>query len=183
MALKLTADPERELASIEYWIMGSLNGISLYDRVVHFGGNGITAYYNYNGYGKDKKVGHQHHEEKCFSNGYGVKRNSKKTGKKFYGCSNYPTCDFAAPNVPTGEKCPECGGYILAGLAFLANPCVNIFDIFPDIFRLFALFDGDVQAVQQLIDPLLLGQTGIKVGGTSVVKFHDSTSVFQKVSP
>ena len=30
MALKLTADPERELASIEYWIMGSLNGISLY---------------------------------------------------------------------------------------------------------------------------------------------------------
>ena len=30
MALKLTADPERELASIEYWIMGSLNGISIY---------------------------------------------------------------------------------------------------------------------------------------------------------
>lgn len=30
MCLKLTADPERELASIEYWIMGSLNGISSY---------------------------------------------------------------------------------------------------------------------------------------------------------
>ena len=30
MCLKLTADPERELASIEYWIMGSLNGISIY---------------------------------------------------------------------------------------------------------------------------------------------------------
>ena len=30
IGLKLTADPERELASIEYWIMGSLNGISLY---------------------------------------------------------------------------------------------------------------------------------------------------------
>ena len=30
MALKLTADPERELASIEYWIMGSLSGISLH---------------------------------------------------------------------------------------------------------------------------------------------------------
>ena len=28
MCLKLTADPERELASIEYWIMGSLNGVS-----------------------------------------------------------------------------------------------------------------------------------------------------------
>lgn len=29
MAFKLTADPERQLASIEYWIMGSLSGISL----------------------------------------------------------------------------------------------------------------------------------------------------------
>ena len=35
MALKLTADPERELASIEYWIMGSLNGVSVYS----IGGN------------------------------------------------------------------------------------------------------------------------------------------------
>lgn len=30
MCLKLTADPERELASIEYWMMGSLNGVSVY---------------------------------------------------------------------------------------------------------------------------------------------------------
>ena len=29
MALKLMADPEKELASIEYWIMGSLNGIRM----------------------------------------------------------------------------------------------------------------------------------------------------------
>ncbi len=29
MMLKLTADPEKELASIEYWIMGSLNGITI----------------------------------------------------------------------------------------------------------------------------------------------------------
>ena len=28
MCLKLTADPERELASIEYWIMGSLNSVN-----------------------------------------------------------------------------------------------------------------------------------------------------------
>lgn len=35
MCLKLTADPERELASIEYWIMGSLNAISVYS----IGGN------------------------------------------------------------------------------------------------------------------------------------------------
>lgn len=45
-----------------------------------------------------------------------LKKASKKTGKKFYGCSNYPNCDFAAPGIPTGEKCPECGGYIIAGI-------------------------------------------------------------------
>ena len=35
MCFKLTADPEQELASIEYWIMGSLNGISAHS----LGGN------------------------------------------------------------------------------------------------------------------------------------------------
>ena len=45
-----------------------------------------------------------------------VKRISKKTGKKFYGCSAYPTCDFAAPGLPTGDICKECGGYILKGI-------------------------------------------------------------------
>ena len=45
-----------------------------------------------------------------------VKRVSKKTGKKFYGCTNYPKCDFASPNVPTGDICPECGGFILSGI-------------------------------------------------------------------
>lgn len=44
-----------------------------------------------------------------------LKRVSKK-GKRFYGCSNYPECDFAAPGIPTGEKCPECGGYIISGI-------------------------------------------------------------------
>ena len=29
MLLKLTADPEKQLASIEYWMMGSLNGVSV----------------------------------------------------------------------------------------------------------------------------------------------------------
>ena len=44
-----------------------------------------------------------------------VKRTSKK-GKKFYGCTNYPKCDFASPGVPTGDICPECGGYIINGI-------------------------------------------------------------------
>ncbi len=44
-----------------------------------------------------------------------LKKISKK-GKKFYGCSNYPNCDFASPGVPTGDKCPECGGFIINGI-------------------------------------------------------------------
>ncbi len=44
-----------------------------------------------------------------------LKKISKK-GKKFYGCSAYPKCDFASPGVPTGERCSECGGYIISGI-------------------------------------------------------------------
>ncbi|MBR4116475.1 MAG: type I DNA topoisomerase [Clostridia bacterium] len=44
-----------------------------------------------------------------------VKRISKK-GKKFYGCTNYPKCNFASPGVPTGEVCKECGSYIINGI-------------------------------------------------------------------
>ncbi len=44
-----------------------------------------------------------------------VKKTSQKTHKNFYGCSNYPQCDFASPGVPTGEVCKECGSYIIKG--------------------------------------------------------------------
>ena len=44
-----------------------------------------------------------------------VKRVKRGTNKTFYGCSKYPTCDFAAPGIPTGDVCPECGAYILKG--------------------------------------------------------------------
>ena len=44
-----------------------------------------------------------------------VKRLSKK-GNKFYGCANYPQCDFASPGIPTGDICAECGSYIISGI-------------------------------------------------------------------
>lgn len=44
-----------------------------------------------------------------------VKRVKRNTNKSFYGCSNYPKCDFAAPGLPTGDVCTECGSYILRG--------------------------------------------------------------------
>lgn len=36
-----------------------------------------------------------------------IERRTRK-GKVFYGCSNYPKCDYASWYRPTGEKCPKC---------------------------------------------------------------------------
>ena len=41
-----------------------------------------------------------------------ILRKSKK-GKSFYGCSNYPQCDFISWYKPTGELCKECGSYMV----------------------------------------------------------------------
>ena len=38
-----------------------------------------------------------------------AERRSKKRGKAFYGCSNYPNCDFVCWDKPVPEACPECG--------------------------------------------------------------------------
>ncbi len=38
-----------------------------------------------------------------------AQRRSKKRGKAFFGCSNYPECDFVCWDRPVAEKCPECG--------------------------------------------------------------------------
>lgn len=37
-----------------------------------------------------------------------IEKKSKK-GKVFYGCNNYPKCKTAYWDLPTGEKCPNCG--------------------------------------------------------------------------
>lgn len=37
-----------------------------------------------------------------------VKRTSKK-GRVYYGCNNYPKCDFMSWEEPTAEICPQCG--------------------------------------------------------------------------
>lgn len=36
-----------------------------------------------------------------------------KTGKIFYGCSGYPTCNFASWDKPTNLRCPKCKSYIV----------------------------------------------------------------------
>ena len=41
-----------------------------------------------------------------------VAKRSKK-GRRFYGCSNYPECDFVSWSEPTNEKCPKCGSIMV----------------------------------------------------------------------
>jgi DNA topoisomerase-1 len=41
-----------------------------------------------------------------------VERKSRR-GKVFFGCANYPDCDFTLWNRPLPEKCPECGALFL----------------------------------------------------------------------
>jgi DNA topoisomerase-1 len=47
---------------------------------------------------------------KCPKDGGEIaERRSKKRGKAFYGCENYPNCDFVVWDKPVAETCPECG--------------------------------------------------------------------------
>lgn len=41
-----------------------------------------------------------------------VRKRSKK-GRNFFGCSNYPKCEFVSWDEPIAEKCPECGGLMV----------------------------------------------------------------------
>ncbi len=40
-------------------------------------------------------------------------RGKGRGGRTFYGCSNYPTCDFAVNRRPVPQPCPECNGLLL----------------------------------------------------------------------
>ncbi len=45
-----------------------------------------------------------------------VERRSKRgkgRGKVFYGCTNYPQCDFITYDKPTNQKCPKCGQFLV----------------------------------------------------------------------
>ncbi|MEY8337265.1 type I DNA topoisomerase [Lachnospiraceae bacterium 62-35] len=45
-------------------------------------------------------------------NGEVVIKKTKK-GRKYYGCSNNPECEFMSWQKPSEEKCPECGRYMM----------------------------------------------------------------------
>jgi len=72
----------------------------------------FTACSNYPNckYIKQKEVGVGCPREGC--GGQIVERRSRR-GKLFYGCGNYPDCDFTLWYKPVPEPCPECGTPLL----------------------------------------------------------------------
>jgi DNA topoisomerase-1 len=43
-----------------------------------------------------------------------VEKKARRRGNIFYGCSNYPNCDFTSAYKPVAEPCPQCGSpYLL----------------------------------------------------------------------
>jgi DNA topoisomerase-1 len=41
------------------------------------------------------------------------RRRAKGKGREFYGCTNYPDCDFIIYNKPTASNCPKCGWFLV----------------------------------------------------------------------
>ena len=44
----------------------------------------------------------------CPKDGGDIVERKSRRGKVFYGCANYPDCDFTLWNKPIAEPCPEC---------------------------------------------------------------------------
>jgi len=42
-----------------------------------------------------------------------VARKTKGRGKEFYGCTNYPECDFISHFKPINQNCPKCGFFMV----------------------------------------------------------------------
>jgi DNA topoisomerase-1 len=49
----------------------------------------------------------------CPKDGGDIVERKSRRGKVFFGCANYPDCDFTLWNRPIAEKCPDCGAPFL----------------------------------------------------------------------
>jgi DNA topoisomerase-1 len=58
-----------------------------------------------------------------------VSRKTRK-GRTFYGCANYPNCDFTSWKLPLARPCPVCGGMLVVANKRQAQ-CLVCEDLFP----------------------------------------------------
>lgn len=49
----------------------------------------------------------------CPECGAPTRRMRSKSGKIYYSCTAYPQCKFMSWDIPTGKKCPVCGGAVI----------------------------------------------------------------------
>ena len=42
-----------------------------------------------------------------------MRRMRSKSGKIYFGCTGYPECKFLSWDIPTGDKCPKCGKFLI----------------------------------------------------------------------
>jgi DNA topoisomerase-1 len=64
-------------------------------------------------YPKCKYVKQKSTGVKCPKDGGEIVERKSRRGKVFFGCDNYPDCDFTLWNRPVDEKCPQCGAPFL----------------------------------------------------------------------
>ncbi len=48
----------------------------------------------------------------CPSDGGDIVQRKTRRGRVFYGCNNYPNCDFTSWKRPVNKPCPKCGGLL-----------------------------------------------------------------------
>jgi DNA topoisomerase-1 len=51
---------------------------------------------------------------KCPKDGGAIVERRSKKGRTFFGCANYPNCDFVSWDRVIAEPCPVCGSYVTA---------------------------------------------------------------------
>ncbi|QEJ94748.1 type I DNA topoisomerase [Treponema phagedenis] len=80
---------------------------------------------------------------KCPREGCGgdiIARKAKKRGREFYGCTNYPKCDFISYFKPINATCPKCGWFLVEKYDKKNgnyNACIN-----PDCEYLHSVVEG-----------------------------------------
>jgi DNA topoisomerase-1 len=50
----------------------------------------------------------------CPKDGGAILERRSKKGRTFYGCANYPNCDFVSWDRVVPQRCPVCGSYVIA---------------------------------------------------------------------
>lgn len=50
---------------------------------------------------------------KCPKCGGSIVERKSRGGRVFYGCANYPKCDYVTWDQPQKEKCPKCGAFMM----------------------------------------------------------------------